>query len=97
MKTEVAKGKRFYINKENIYNLPDESGVYFLYQKVNILVYIGIATSLKKRVLQHDKDKEFSRIGYELAHYSRIRKLEKEHLELYGKEHGQRPYYNKQT
>ena len=97
MKTEVERGKRFYIKKEDISDLPDESGVYFLYQKENILVYIGKATSLKKRVLHHDKDKEFSRIGYEVAHYSRSRKLENELLELYFKEHGQLPYYNRQT
>lgn len=94
MKNNVQK--RLYLQKEDISNLPDESGVYFLYQKGNILVYIGKATSLKTRVLQHDKEKEFSRIGYELVHYSRARKLESQLIELYFKEHGQFPYYNKQ-
>ena len=89
--------KRFYLSRENISNLPDESGVYFLYQTGNILVYIGMAISLRKRVTQHDKEKEFSQIGYQLVHYSRARKLEKGLLELYKKEHGQKPYYNKQT
>lgn len=96
MNNEVQK-KRFYVEKENISNVPDESGVYFLYQKGNILVYIGKATSLKKRVLQHDKEKEFSRIGYELVHYSRARRLEKDLIRLYLEEHGQLPYYNKQS
>jgi excinuclease UvrABC nuclease subunit len=96
MKGDVQK-RRLHVEKRNISNLPDQSGVYFLYQKGNILVYIGKATSLKKRVLQHDKEKEFSRIGYEPVHYSRARKLENELLELYFKEHGQLPYYNKQT
>jgi excinuclease UvrABC nuclease subunit len=94
MKNNVQK--RLYLQKEDISNLPDESGVYFLYQKGNILVYIGKATSLKTRVLQHDKEKEFSRISYEVVHYSRARKLEKELIDLYFKEHGQFPYYNKQ-
>lgn len=89
--------KRFYLQNEDISNIPDESGVYFLYQRGNILVYIGKAASLKKRVFQHDRGKEFSRIGYELCHYSRARKLEKELIELYFKEHGQFPYYNKQS
>jgi len=96
MKNELIE-KRFYLSKEKISNLPDESGVYFLYQTGNILVYIGKALSLNKRVIQHDKEKEFSRIGYQLVHYSRARKLEKDLLELYEKEHGQKPYYNKQT
>lgn len=96
MKNELPE-KRFYLSKENISNLPDESGIYFLYQTGNILVYIGKAMSLKKRVIQHDKEKEFSRIGYQIVHYSRARKLEKELIELYLREHGQRPFYNKQT
>jgi len=89
--------KRVSLDKENIIDLPDESGVYFLYQKGNILVYIGKAASIIKRVLEHDKEKEFNRIGYQLVHYSRARKLENELLELYLKEHGQLPYYNRQT
>jgi len=96
MKNEFPE-KRFYLSKENISNLPEGSGVYFLYQTGNILVYIGMAISLKKRVTQHDKEKEFSRIGYQVVHYSRARKLEKELIELYFKEHGQLPYYNKKT
>jgi hypothetical protein len=87
---------RLYLPKKDIPNLPEESGVYFLYQKGNILVYIGKAMNLKTRIPQHDKEKEFSYIGYELVHYSRARKLEKELLDLYFKEHGQLPYYNKQ-
>lgn len=96
MEGKVHK-KRLYLNRENLYNLPDESGVYFLYQRGNILVYIGKAASLKKRVIQHDGEKGFSRVGYELCHYSRARKLEKELIDLYLKEHGQLPYYNKQS
>ena len=89
--------QRLYIEKESICRLPDESGVYFLYQKRNILVYIGKALSLRKRILQHDREKEFTRIGYEVVHYSRARKLEKDLIMLYHKEHGQLPYYNRQT
>lgn len=76
--------------------LPDEAGVYFLYQTGSILVYIGKAISVKQRILQHDKEKEFVRIGYELVHYSRARSREKELLQLYLDEHGQLPYYNRQ-
>ena len=96
MESKVCE-RRFYLERENISDLPDESGVYFLYQKGNVLVYIGKAASLKKRVLQHDREKGFSRVGYELCHYSRARKLEKELIELYLREHGQLPYYNKQS
>lgn len=87
--------KRFYLEKRNLSNLPEEAGVYFLFQSSNILVYIGKAFCLRKRVIQHDKEKKFSRIGYEVVHYSRARVLERELLELYLKEHGQLPYYNK--
>lgn len=87
---------RQYLPKQELSNLPDESGIYLLYQRGNVLVYIGKAMSIKTRVLQHDKEKEFSRIGYELVHYSRARELEKELIELYFTEHGQLPYYNKQ-
>jgi excinuclease UvrABC nuclease subunit len=88
---------RIYLKKENISDLPDQPGVYFLYQKGNVLVYIGIAISLKKRVIQHDADKEFNRIGYEHVHYSRARKLEKNLLSQYKKDHDQLPFYNRQT
>jgi excinuclease UvrABC nuclease subunit len=96
MKSELPK-KIVYLDKKNIIDLPDESGVYFLYQERNILVYIGKAASIRKSIFQHDQDKEFSRIGYQLVHYSRARELEKELIELYFKEHAQLPYYNKQT
>lgn len=86
---------RIYLYKSEIAQLPEKSGVYFLYQKGKILVYIGKALSLKIRVPQHDIDKEFIYIGYELCHSTRARKLEKELLNLYKKEHGQLPYYNK--
>lgn len=92
MKEELG---RFYLSKTEISRLPEKSGVYFLYQKGRILVYIGKALSLKNRVPQHDLDKNFIYLAYELCHWSRSRKLEKEFLNLYKKEHGQLPYYNK--
>lgn len=96
MKANI-QNKRLYIEREAMSHLPDESGVYFLYQRGNVLVYIGKAQSLCKRIAQHDREKVFNRIGYELVHYSRARKLEKELITLYQKEHGQLPYYNKQS
>jgi excinuclease UvrABC nuclease subunit len=92
MKEEAG---RFYLSKGEISQLPEKSGVYFLYQKGGILAYIGKALYLKRRVRQHDLDKHFSYVGYELCHWSRARNLEKELLNLYKKEHGQFPYYNK--
>jgi excinuclease UvrABC nuclease subunit len=86
---------RIFLKKPQISQLPEESGVYFLFQSNNILVYIGKASCLRRRVVQHDKEKEFSQIGYEITHYSRARILEKQLLKLYLKEHGQLPYYNK--
>lgn len=56
MKNELPE-KRFYLSKENISNLPDESGIYFLYQTGNILVYIGKAMSLKKELFSMIKKK----------------------------------------
>jgi len=88
--------KRYQIDKKQISSLPNESGVYFLYQIGNLLVYIGKAKSILRRVLDHDKEKEFTSIGYELTHYSRARTLEKQLISLYISEHGQPPYYNKQ-
>jgi hypothetical protein len=86
---------RFYLSKKEIAQLPEKSGVYFLYQKGWILVYIGKALCLRKRVPQHDLNKTFFYIGYELCHWSRARKLEKELLNIYRKKHTQLPYYNK--
>lgn len=88
---------RLYLSKEAMSSLPDEPGIYFLYQEKGILVYIGKAASLRKRIVQHDGQKEFSRIGYELVHYSRARKREKELLGWYVDENGQLPHYNKQS
>jgi len=86
---------RVYLHKNNASQLPDRSGVYFLYQKGNFLVYIGKALSLLKRIPNHDAEKEYVEIGYELCHWSRARQLEKKLINLYEKEHGQLPYYNK--
>ncbi|OGO23918.1 MAG: hypothetical protein A2Z28_05445 [Chloroflexi bacterium RBG_16_51_9] len=75
--------------------LPNEAGVYFLYQIGDVLVYIGKAQSLFRRVHEHEKEMIFCRVGYETTHYSRARILEKELIELYVNEHGQFPLYNK--
>jgi len=88
---------RPYVEKTGLLTLPNESGVYFLYQDGNVLVYIGKAKSLKVRVPQHDKEKKFSRVYYEPVHYSRLRELEKSYLAMYLQEHGQLPFYNKQS
>ena len=89
------QNKRHYLDRENIASIPDESGVYFLYQTGNVLVYIGKANAIRRRVLTHDKEKAFCRISYELTHFSRARTLEKRLIDIYVKEHGQFPYYNR--
>ena len=86
---------RSYLSKKDISHLPEKSGVYFLYQESGILVYIGKALYLSKRVPKHDLDKDYSYLAYELCHWSRARVREKELITLYKREHGQLPYYNK--
>ena len=86
---------RFYLHKSKISQLPNKSGVYFLYQKGSILVYIGKASSLQERIPVSSANKEFTDIGFEFCHWSRARQIENELLNLYEKEHGQLPYYNK--
>jgi len=87
--------KRVYIDRYRLDSLPIESGVYFLFQTGNILVYIGKADCLRQRIPNHEKDKIFTIVGYELTHFSRARAREKELLAQYTSEHGQLPYYNK--
>ena len=94
--TSTSKAGRCYTDRENLSKLPDASGVYFLYQKGNILVYIGKAKSILSRVPAHDENKVFCHVGYEITHFTRARNLEKELIELYLEEHGQLPYYNRQ-
>ena len=89
------KSGRFYLHKNEIAQLPNKSGVYFLYQKGDVLVYIGKALSFRKRIPQHNGSKQFIRVAFECCHWSRIRKREKELLNLYEKEHDQLPHYNK--
>ena len=96
MKSNYLQNKRCYLDRENISALPNEAGVYFLYQSGDVLVYIGKASSLLRRVLEHDKEKVFYRVGYELTHFSRARVLEKQLIALYVNEHGQFPFYNRQ-
>jgi hypothetical protein len=96
MKSKQRKS-RIYLAKEATPSLPDESGVYLLYQENGAMVYIGIALSLRKRIPQHVGQKEFCRIGYELVHYSRARKLEEKLLRGYFYEHGQLPYFNRRS
>ena len=88
--------ERTRVQKKEIDRLPEKSGVYFLYQKGGILVYIGKALSLRTRVPQHDLNKEFEYIEYESCHWSRARQLEKDLLYGYEKKHAQLPFYNKQ-
>ncbi len=95
MKNNLNKN-RYYLDSENISALPDEAGVYFLYQSGNVLVYIGKANSIRRRVLDHDKEKVFCRVGYELTHFSRARALEKQLIDQHHNERGQLPYYNRQ-
>jgi excinuclease UvrABC nuclease subunit len=87
---------RVHVARVNFNILPEESGVYFLYQRGNILVYIGKAKNIKSRIAQHDLVKDFEFINYELTHYSRARTYEKELLLEYEKSHNQLPFYNKQ-
>jgi len=94
--TNKAGNKRPYVDRKNISALPQESGVYFLYQDGNLLVYIGKANSIRSRVMQHDKEKTFCGVAYELTHFSRARTLEKELLSQHVKENVELPYYNRQ-
>jgi excinuclease UvrABC nuclease subunit len=87
---------RIYLPKTDIFMLPDKSGIYFLFQQGCILVYIGKAMSLRKRVPQHDASKEYTDIAYELCHWSRARQLEKKYIEMFEQDYGQLPYYNMQ-
>ena len=88
--------KRKYLDRNDISDLPKESGVYFLYQKGDVLVYIGKAANICQRVPNHDSEKVFCKVGYELTFLSRARIREKQLIALYIEEHGQLPYYNKQ-
>jgi len=92
-----TNSNRAYISRENIDTLPDESGVYFLFQSGNILVYIGRAKSIRRRIADHDSYKVFISVGYELTHFSRARDREKQLIAQYYEEHGhQLPFYNRQ-
>jgi excinuclease UvrABC nuclease subunit len=88
---------RIRVGRNSFDQLPDESGVYFLYQSNNILVYIGKAKSIRDRIGQHDREKVFEYVIYEQVHYSRARSYEKELLSMYKKEHGELPFYNRQN
>jgi len=93
MKQVNAHRKKVVI--DDIKRIPLESGVYFLFQK-GLLVYIGKALNLQKRIKDHVVGKVFDEIEYELAHWSRSRELEEELLKGYHNQHGQYPYYNHQ-
>ncbi|MBL7075385.1 hypothetical protein ISS37_09140 [candidate division KSB1 bacterium] len=87
--------QRKFLTSSQINQLPNESGVYFLYQG-SILVYIGKAINLRTRVPDHDNNKKFDGIEFEVTHWSRARKLEKQLLQDYFNNHNQYPHYNKQ-
>lgn len=91
----MREADRSYLRKEEIARLPHISGIYFLYQDNGMLVYIGKASSLRKRVPQHNWQKQFSYMVYEPCHRLRLDDLEKQYLQLYESEHGQLPFYNK--
>lgn len=55
---DVYSSKKHYqLSKEIIDNLPDETGVYYLYDKDEALIYIGKSKNIRKRTLQHLSNK----------------------------------------
>ncbi|NLR90606.1 3'-5' exonuclease family protein [Flammeovirga agarivorans] len=55
---DVYSSKRHYqLSKDIIDNLPDETGVYYLYNKEEELIYVGKSKNIRKRILQHLSNK----------------------------------------
>ncbi|MBB6460963.1 exonuclease domain-containing protein [Flammeovirga kamogawensis] len=55
---DVYNSKKHYqLSREQIDSLPDETGVYYLYNKDKDLIYIGKSKNIRKRVLQHLSNK----------------------------------------
>lgn len=59
---DVYSSKKHYqLPKEVIDNLPDETGVYYLYNKEGDLIYVGKSKNIRKRILQHLSNKSTPR------------------------------------
>ncbi|NME71965.1 3'-5' exonuclease family protein [Flammeovirga aprica] len=59
---DVYSSKKHYqLSKEKIDNLPDETGVYYLYNEEEELIYIGKSKNIRKRILQHLSNKSTPR------------------------------------
>jgi excinuclease ABC subunit C len=61
--------------KEKVASLPDSPGIYRFYDRSDILIYVGKAKSLKKRVSSYfNKQSQYNRKTEKLV--SEIRKIE---------------------
>ena len=93
MKTNKIK------NKECIQKTPNNSGIYWLYQKDKSgwnVVYIGISNNLNRRLKQHLIGKEFDGFYYETLPLDISKKREKKILQSYVDLRGKLPSLNRQ-
>lgn len=66
-----------YIHKELVESLPDETGVYYFYNSLDELIYVGKSVNIRKRVMSHfsntkgrkaqDMKNAVTRIDYEIT------------------------------
>jgi len=90
------KSNPVFIN--NLSSLTDSQGIYFLY-KNRELVYIGQALNIRRRIFQHVKagEKMFNCVRIKVTNLSKnsLDMLEQMELNLFLKEKGKLPIYNK--
>ena len=89
--------RRFLLNE--LKNLPSDSGIYRLYriiQNVWILVYIGKALNIRRRVNQHF-DKKFDAVTITFTNPSNLNNLEKILLQQRFEHQNSLPEYNKKV
>lgn len=48
-----TKGLHPSFNPKQIYDLPEETGIYYMYDERGVIIYIGKSINIRKRVLQH--------------------------------------------
>ena len=86
-----AKANRSYVKR----NVPEKKGIYEL-QSGGYLVYIGKAKNLRRRILEHLREKNPAKYRYKTAGLlSSHHKMEDKHLDRFEEKHGRLPAWNK--
>lgn len=88
--------QKYYYSKHKIKEIFPEPGIYRLFTKDLIEVYIGQSVNLRKRLMEHIRTTymEFDYFDYDFFPKSKLSEVERREIAAFKQNHGCRPKYN---